>query len=88
MRSVLDCAGLFLYLGYRVIMLPLLSVLYALLFVFLTLQYVQAIGRQVPLAFAKSKTLVLAGTHVLRQHSKHALSNLLHKTWAFSNHQQ
>jgi hypothetical protein len=86
MRSVLEFAGFFLFLGYRVVMLPVLSVLYALLAVVFFCNYCLAAYKQVALLLVQSKNNLLTARAGLKYFQKWSLSNLWHKTWVFSNH--
>lgn len=54
MKSVLDVAGYFLYLGYMVIIMPIVSVLYLLLALVLGCQYLNSLVQQVPKLFGKA----------------------------------
>ena len=86
MRSVLEFAGFFLFLGYRVVMLPVLSVLYLLLAVVLFYHQSKLAVKQATLFLVQSKNVVLTARLVVKLFHKRALSSLLHKTWAFTNH--
>ena len=86
MRSVLEFAGFFLFLGYRVVMLPVLSVLYMLLAVVLFYNQCRVAYRQVSLLLVQTKHTMLTAKVGVKLFHKRALSSLWHKTWAFSNH--
>ena len=86
MRSVLEFAGFFLFLGYRVVMLPVLLVLYTLLASVIFYNHCTALGKQVLLLLVQSKHVLQTARHGLAYFQKRSLSNLWHKTWAFANH--
>jgi hypothetical protein len=86
MRSVLEFAGFFLFVGYRVVMLPILSVLYLLLAVVLFYHQSKLAFKQAALFLTQSKNVVMTARMGVKLFHKRALSSLLHKTWAFTNH--
>lgn len=86
MRSVLEFAGFFLFLGYRVVMLPILSVLYALLAAVVFYNQCSVAFRQVPLLLVQFKNTLATARLGARLFHKWSISSLWQKTWAFSNH--
>lgn len=62
MKSVLEFLGFFLYLGYRLVMLPIFSMLYAMLALVVAFNFMHYTVQQVP-AFGQK---VVAGLQVAR----------------------
>ena len=58
MKSVLDIAGYFLFLGYRVVMLPIVSMLYFMLALMLGCQLVHALLQQLLKQFGRMAVAV------------------------------
>ena len=78
MKSVLDLLGSFLYLGYRIVMLPIVSVLYALLGVVLFFNLTNALWKMLPALMQKTITLFQVYKHKIRFIPKWQMG-LLHK---------
>lgn len=86
MRSVLDVAGFFLFLVYRVVMLPILSVLYALLAVVVLYHQCQVVYSQASVLLVQTKNNLFTARLGTRVFHKWSLNGVRQKTWIFSNH--
>ena len=66
MKSVLELVGFFLFLGYKVVMLPIVSVLGILLGVVIFFNYTNALWKKLPLLMHKTAALLPVYKHKFR----------------------